>query len=129
MIDIRSFTKDDLIQLQQAINRDKFHPGLWTVEHFSDKSPKEVEVISDQTGPIAFVRFTKTLRISCVWNDAEDNHRNARAIIHGIRDAVIRARDSGFTEIIITAESDELKIFLSNVLKMNPQTNEFVLQV
>lgn len=129
MIDIRDFSKDDLAPLQEAIDRDKIHPGLWKIEHFSDETPKKVEVISDQQGPIAYVRFTKTLRISCVWNDAKDNHRNARAIIHGIRDAVIQARKSNFTEIIITAESDELVKFLSNVMKMSQQSNEFVLQV
>ena len=104
MVDIREFTQDDVLALQKAIDADTFHPGEWRIEHFyNPKTDPETytpafvtTVIEDQHGPIAFVRFTKTLRISCMWNDAQDVQRNARAIIHGIRDAVQQARASGF---------------------------------
>lgn len=137
MVDIRPFTVADIPALQTAIDKDTFHPGEWSVRHFYDDPadkdalniPKEVSVISDQHGPIAFVRYTKSLRISCVWNDATDVHRNGRAIVNGILDAVKRARASGFTELIITTESDKLADFFKKILKMENTGKEFLLQV
>lgn len=130
MIEMRPFEESDVPALEQAISRDTFHPDSWKTEHFTaEKPPKVCSVIADSKGPIAFVRYTKTLRVSCVWNDAEDNHRNARAIIHGIRDAVEKARASGFTEIIVTTESDKLATFFERVLEMSKSGSEYTLQV
>lgn len=139
MIDIREFTAEDVPALQGAIDRDTIHPGEWTVEHFYDpdpdpdsteyRAPVTTNVIEDQHGPLAFVRYTKTLRISCVWSDAEDFSRNARAIIHGIKDAVEKARASGFSEIIITTSHPKLAEFFSRVLKMNHSGDEYILAV
>lgn len=136
-IEIRPFEKTDIPALQAAIDRDTFHPGEWSVKHFYDdpndpdalKIPKEVTTMSDSKGPIAFVRYTKSLRISCIWNDETDNHRNGRAIINGILDAVQKARDSGFTEIIIRSDSEKLSTFLTRVLRMDKQGNQHYLQV
>jgi hypothetical protein len=127
MIVIRKFTTDDVPALQKAINADQFHPGEWQVDHFTP--PVTTNVIEDQHGPIAFVRYTKALRISCVWNDASDTGRNARAIIQGLRDAVERARASGFSEIIITTESEKLATFFERVLGMRRSQQEFLLQL
>lgn len=136
-IEIRPFDKTDIPALKAAIDRDTFHSGEWGVKHFYDdltdpdalKIPKEVTTMSDQHGPIAFVRYTKSLRISCVWNDETDNHRNGRAIINGILDAITKARMSGFTEIIITTESEKLATFFEKILKMKRSRDEFLLQV
>lgn len=130
MTTIRPFTPDDVPALEQAIERDKFHPGEWEVSHFiGSKVPVSSNVIEDGKGPIVFVRFTKTLRISVVWNDGEDVERNARAIIFGIHEAVQRARASGFTEIIISAESAKLRAFLERVMKMTKSGDEYLLAV
>jgi hypothetical protein len=131
VIQIRPFEESDVPALEQAISRDAFHPaGTWKTEHFTGEKPaKVVSVIEDSHGPITFVRYTKTLRITCVWNDGEDNHRNARAIILGIKDAVERARASGFTEIIVETESDKLATFFERVLKMSKSGSEYTLQV
>lgn len=137
MIDIRQFTKEDVFALQKAIDADTFHPGEWTVEHFYNPTPDPKKynppvmttIIEDQHGPIAFVRYTKTLRISCVWNDAADNSRNARAIIQGIKDAVEKARASGFSEIIITTDHPKLADFFERILKMTPSSGEYLLAV
>lgn len=128
MIDIRLMTDEDKPALRQAIDRDTFHPGEWTVEHFT-QSNVVVQVLADSTGPIAFVRYTKTLRVSCVWNDGDDNHRNAKAIVFGIRDAVEKARASGYTEIVIQADSDKLGTFLVRVVGMTRSGNQCFLQV
>jgi hypothetical protein len=136
-IEIRPFDKADIPALQAAIDRDTFHPGEWSVKHFYDdpadpdalKIPKEVTTMSDTQGPIAFVRYTKSLRISCMWNDETDNHRNGRAVLIGIFDAIKKARANGFTEIIITTESEKLATFFEKILKMKRSKDEFLLQV
>jgi hypothetical protein len=136
-IEIRPFDKTDIPALQAAIDRDTFHPGEWSVKHFYDdpndpdalKIPKEVATMSDSRGPIAFVRYTKSLRISCIWDDEKDVHRNARAIVVGILDAVQKARASGFTEIVIQTQSEKLATFFEKVLRMKRSREEFLLQV
>jgi hypothetical protein len=126
-ITIRKFTPEDVPDLQKAIDADKFHPGEWNVDHF--KEPATVNVIGDSKGPIAFVRYTKTLRISCVWSDGEDVSRNARAIIQGLNDAVQKARASGYTEIIITTSHKKLAVFFGQVMKMTRSGDEYILLV
>ena len=131
MTTTRPMTEQDYPALQAAIDRDIFHPGEWKVEHFihTPESPKVSTVIEDSKGPIAFVRFTKTLRICCVWNDETDNSRNARAVIFGVHDAVAMARANGFTEIIIQSDHEKLATFLTEVLKMTKSGSEFLLAV
>jgi hypothetical protein len=138
MITTRALTEQDHAALEAAIGRDTFHPGTWKLQDFvhdpssedeREKVPKVCTVIEDAKGPITFVRFTKTLRVCCVWADGEDNHRNARAIIFGIRDAVSMARANGFTEIIIQTDHDKLATFLTNVMKMTKCGNEYLLAV
>ena len=135
-IEIRPFEPSDLPALGEAIFKDKHTPS-WSVKHFYDDPtdpdalniPKEVATMSDSKGPIAFVRYTKSLRISCVWNDETDNHRNGRAVLIGIFDAIKKARASGFTEIIIRSDSDKLSTFLTKALRMDKQGNQHYLQV
>ena len=127
MIEIRKFNSQDIPALQKAIDADTFHPGEWQVEHFTP--PTTTNVIEDSKGPVAFVRYTKTLRISCVWSDGSDVSRNARAIILGIKDAAQKARASGFTEIIITTNHKKLAAFFEQVIKMTKSGDEYVLAV
>jgi hypothetical protein len=124
-------TAQDYPALQAAIDSDTFHPGEWKVTDFihTPESPKVCTVIEDSKGPITFVRFTKTLRICCVWNDALDNHRNAKAIIFGVHDAVQMARANGFTELIIQSSHDKLAAFLTKVMGMKQSGSEFLLAV
>lgn len=131
MTTTRAMTQQDYPALQSAIERDTFHPGAWKAEDFisTEESPKMCTVIEDSQGPITFVRFTKALRIGCVWNDGNDNHRNARAIIFGIRNAIDLARANGFTEIIIQTDHDKLATFLTDVMKMTKSGNEYLLAV
>lgn len=131
MITTRALTEQDYPSLQTAIDSGTIHPGEWKVEDFihTAEVPKVSTVIEDSQGPIAFVRFTKTLRICCVWNDEVDHHRNARAVIFGIRDAVVMARANGFTEIIIQTSHMKLATFLTEVMKMKQSGSEFTLAV
>lgn len=129
MIKIRDFTSDDVPALSRAIDSDNFHPGEWRVENFTPQPGVDTNVIEDQTGPIAFVRFTKTLRISCIWNDGKDTRRNASAIIQGIQDAIRRARVSGFSEIVIQTKHPRLASFLEQIMGMTKSDGEYLLAV
>jgi hypothetical protein len=131
VIQIREFDPtQDSPALQTAIDGAVFHPGAWTLAHFlPDTSTKACAVITDGDGPIVYTRYTKVLRIGCVWNDEDDYSRNAKAVIFGIKDAVTRARASGFNEIIIQSANPKLAAFLENVLKMKKSDGEFLLYV
>jgi hypothetical protein len=137
MIQTRKFTEADVLALQNAVDRDTHNPA-WKVKDFYNPSPDPEEgyvapvqcsIISDDERPIAFVRYTKTLRISCIWNDESDTRQNARAIIFGINDAVQKARTSGFSEIIITTSNPQLANFFTKMLKMTKSGDEYVLAV
>lgn len=131
MIQINPFDPtQDSPALQKAIDGAVFHPGAWKLADFlPDESTKVCAVISDQNGPIAYTRYTKVLRVCCVWNDEADYSRNAKAVIFGIKDAVTRARASGFSEVIIQSANPKLATFLENVLKMKKSDGEFLLYV
>lgn len=133
-MEMRDLHTDDLPALESAIARDTFHPGEWKTKHFFQQPPDEEyqpavhsQVIENKNGPIAFVRFTKTLRISCVWNDTEDTSRNAKAVIFGITEAVKQARGSGFSEVVINSKYQKLSDFLVNVMKMTKRGDDHLL--
>jgi hypothetical protein len=136
-IEVRPLEASDLPALQAALDKNTFHPGEWQVEHFYNQPPVEgvyqapvyTEVVESQNGPIAFARYTKTLRISCVWSDPEEYSRNAKAIIVGLVGAVAKARNSGFSEIIVTTSHPKLADFLTNVMKMAKSDSEYLLQL
>jgi hypothetical protein len=113
-MNIRPLLVEDLDELERASNADKVHPGVWTKEHFTAPN-RQSEVIEDKKGPISYVLFTKTLRISCVWHDYETPSRNAKAILLGLHDAIEKAKQSGFTEIVIESEHWPLRLFLRKV--------------
>ena len=131
MITTRAMTEQDYPALRAATSASTLHQGEWKVEDFihTAEVPKVCTVVEDSKGPIAFARFTKTLRICCVWMDEQDIHRNARAIIFGVHDAVKIARANGFTEIIVQTSHKKLATFLTEVLKMKQSGSEFLLAV
>lgn len=131
MTTIRPMTDQDYGSLQAAIDRSVFHPGEWKIKDFihTPQAPKMCTVIEDSKGSIAFVRFTKTLRICCVWNDELDVHRNGRAVVVGIHDAVKQAQANGFSEIIITTDNEKLAQFFIRAMQMKQSGSEFILTV
>jgi len=133
LIEIREFDPtQDSPALQTAIDGATFHPGAWKLEDFLQSdggAAKVAAVIEDARGAIAFTRYTKVLRICCVWRDEADHTRNAKAVIFGIKDAVQRARASGFSEVQIQTSNPKLAQFLENVLKMKKSDGEFILYV
>jgi hypothetical protein len=131
-MNIRELQDADRPALQTAIDTAASHRGEWTVEHFisdPERPAVQAEVIENKNGPIAFVRFTKTLRISCVWANESSMTNNAKAVIRGIQDAVQKARASGFSEIVINTEHPKLAEFLERVIGMTRRDSDFLLAV
>ena len=136
-MNIRDLQDTDLPALQTAIDSATNHRGEWTVKHFLPPDPEakeyqpavESEVIENSKGPVSFVRYTKSLRISCVWADESSMTNNAKAVILGIQNAVQKARASGFSEVIINTEHPKLADFLEKVMKMTRRSSDFLLAV
>lgn len=120
----RPFESSDVPALQIAIDADTFHPGEWEIEYFTHPSVY-AEVIEDSKGPVVYTLFTREskeqLRISCVWVDGADISRNARAVIFGVKDAVVKARSSKYTEILIESGYPPLRTFLERALGFIPK--------
>jgi hypothetical protein len=126
----RSIMSDDLPVLQAAIDDDKFHPGQWKVEDFRGFS----ELFEDGNGIIVFVLYTPEayarLRISTMWVDPDDTHRNGKTIIFLVMSAAERAAKSGFKELIFTTTHDKLANFCIQALKFRPiGDNQYVLDI
>ena len=104
----RPLEQKDLPMLKQALDQDTFEhcdPEQYTMDHAYSV------VYEDGKGPIGVLRYTKTLRLVCVWCDNADKRRNAASAIQAVKDAVEQAKANGFTEILCETESESLKQF------------------
>lgn len=126
-MNIRPLTSEDLPAVQAAIDVDPYHPGEWSVGHFTDPQTFS-NVIEDSRGPAVFVRFTKTLRISCIWAEPDNMGRNARAVIAGLRDAIEQGIKSGYKEIVISTTHPPLAGFLKK-FGFTQHDSEYILQL
>ena len=126
-MEMRPMVPTDVPAFEAALEGDKFHPGEWTLEHFADPQVMS-SVVEDKKGPVVFVRFSKVLRISTVWSDPENNGRNARAIVAGMKSAIHEAIKSGYKEIIVTTEHAPLAEFLKK-FGFNQQGTEYLLSL
>lgn len=104
----RPLTQSDLPMLQKALDQDEFDHA--NVDNYTMDGSYS-EVYGDESGPIAVLRYTKTLRLVGVWCNNKDFRRNALATIKALEDATAKAKASGFTDIIFTTESPTLARF------------------
>jgi hypothetical protein len=128
VVRIRPMRSDDLPGVVTACEHSQ---GNWTPEAFQEdpNCPKYCAVLEDDKGPIVFVRFQKSLRVSCVWVDGLDRARNAAAVRKGLQEACELARANGFVEVIVEATSDNLKQFLATECGMTPVNGEMVISL
>ena len=127
-MNIRPFNRlTDVAGLSEAIKKDTLHPGEWKVEHFTDPNLYS-EVVEDEQGPVIYARFTKTLRISCVWADPDNKQRNFQPAFEGVKDAVDKAKASGFTEVIVLTNHPPLAAFLK-MFGFKEAKGEYLLQI
>jgi hypothetical protein len=127
VINIRPIEESDAQRLQAAIDSSKFHPGEWQTSDFIGNKNVTSIVAEDASGPILFVRYTKSLRVCIVWNDEKDKGRNAKALIIGLMKTVEQARADGFTELIFTTDVPELANFCTKVLGYQKCGDEYIL--
>jgi len=123
-VTMRPMASSDLDAVISACERSE---GNWTADAFQEdpERPKYCAVIETSEGqPIIFVRFQKSLRIACVWNDATDRARNVQAVKVGLREAVLLAKTNGFTEILVLATNTNLRNFLVSECGMQVANGE-----
>ena len=123
MITSRPLESKDLPMLQKALDRDEFEHA--EVPSYTQNGAYS-EVYEDEDGPIAVLRYTKTLRLVGVWCDNHAGLKNARATIQAISDAVAKAKASGFTDIIFNTESPTLAKFCVSKLGFKESKGEYV---
>ncbi len=108
MITNRPLESKDIPMLKQALDQDTFEhcqSGEYTMDHAYSV------VYEDEKGPIGVLRYTKTLRLVCVWCDNADKRRNAASAIQAVKDAVEQAKANGYTDIVCQTDSESLKKF------------------
>lgn len=99
----------DIPLLQRALDQDQFEHA--TVPQYTMDGAFS-EVYEDKDGPIGILRYTKTLRLVCVWCDNKDLKRNAVGAAKAVRDAITKAKTNGYTDIIFETESPTLQKFM-----------------
>ena len=126
MITNRPLESKDIPMLKQALDQDTFEhcqSGEYTMDHAYSV------VYEDEKGPIGVLRYTKTLRLVCVFCDNNDKERNAAGAAQAVIDAVAQAKANGFTEILCETESPLLKKFYVEKLGFKEAGNTLVLHV
>jgi hypothetical protein len=86
-------------------------------------------IYEDEKGPIGILRYTKTLRLVCVFCDNDDKERNAAGAIQAVVDAVAQAKANGFVDVICETESPSLKKFYVNHLGFKEAGKTLVLHI
>jgi len=126
MVTNRSLESKDLPILQAALGQDTF-------EHCEAKNytmDNSFSVVyEDEQGPIGVLRYTKTLRLVCVFCDNEDKQRNAVGAIQAVKDAIVQAKANGFVDVICETESESLKKFYVNHLGFKEAGKTLVLHI
>jgi hypothetical protein len=122
----RPLEQKDIPMLERALDQDTFEhcePKQYTMDHAYSV------VYEDEQGPIGVLRYTKTLRLVCVFCDNDDKLRNAAGAAQAVIDAVAQAKANGFTEISCETESPSLKKFYVERLGFKEAGNTLVLHV
>jgi len=122
----RPLESKDLPMLKAALDQDTF-------EHCEAKNytmDNSFSVVyEDEQGPIGVLRYTKTLRLVCVFCDNEDKQRNAVGAIQAVKDAIAQAKANGFVDVICETESESLKKFYVNHLGFKEAGKTLVLHI
>jgi hypothetical protein len=126
MITNRPLEEKDIPMLEKALDQDTFEhceAKNYTMDHAYSV------VYEDEKGPVGVLRYTKTLRLVCVWCDNDDKRRNATGAVQAIIDAVQQAKANGFTDVVCETESESLKKFYVEKLGFKEAGNTLVLHV
>jgi len=120
---IRELTEADTPELQNAL------PAM-EVKNWNPEDPNAtINAVYDSSGTIAFVRFSKTLRLSCGWVDTSDSPRTASVIIPTINNMIFRAKEAGFSELIIEVRNPVMRDFLAEKFKFTSRGKDLSLSL
>ena len=119
----RPLNSSDIPMLEQALVADEF-PHSSSRYYMEDKSYSEV--YENDNGPVGVLRYSKALRLVAVFRDNSPSVQNAKTVIKMITDAVKRAKDSGFSEIIFNTQSPALAKFCVDKLNFVESKGEYV---
>lgn len=122
MITDRPIQAEDEALLAASIAQDEYHRNA--KPEFFVAPGTECTVYSDETGPILFARIAKALRIDLQYCDNTDRKRNFHAMLGGFAGLVLKAKESGFTEVIFNTSNDELRNFCVKTFGFTASGNE-----
>ena len=122
MITDRPIQPEDEELLAASIAQDEYHRDA--KPEFFVAPGTECKVYSDEAGPILFARVSKALRIDLQYCDNADRKRNFHAMLGGFAGLVLRAKESGFTEVIFNTSNDALRKFCVRVFGFEESGNE-----
>ena len=122
----RPLEEKDLPMLQAALDQDTFEHC--EAKNYTMDNSYSV-VYEDEQGPIGVLRYTKTLRLVCVFCDNDDKRRNAAGATQAVINAVQQAKANGFVDVICETESESLKKFYVNYLGFKEAGKTLVLHI
>ena len=122
MITDRPIQPEDEELLAASIAQDEYHRDA--KPEFFVAPGTECTVYGDEAGPILFARVSKALRIDIQYCDNTDRKRNFHAMLGGFAGLVLRAKESGFTEVIFNTSNDALRKFCVRVFGFEESGNE-----
>ena len=122
MITDRPIQAEDEALLSASIAQDEYHRNA--KPEFFVAPGTECTVYSDEAGPILFARVSKALRIDIQFVSNSDKKRNFRAMLGGFSALAVKAKESGFTEVIFNTSNDALRKFCVRVFGFEESGNE-----
>jgi len=122
----RPLEEKDIPMLEKALDQDTYEHN--EPNDYVMKNAYSV-VYEDEQGPIGVLRYTKTLRLVCVWCDNADKRRNAASAVQAVKDAVAQAKANGYTDVTCATESPLLKKFFVEQCGFKELGNSLVLPV
>lgn len=120
MVTSRKITEQDRASIADALDRDLFHQG--TPPEVFYAAGTFANVYEDEDGIVLFLRARKALRIEMVFSNNADSQRNAAAMIAGWKALVENAKKNGFSEIVASTNSAQLREFAIQMFGMR-ETN------
>ena len=105
----RAISEGDRTLLDSSLSKDTYHKD--TKADFFYAPGTFCNVHEDDTGPVMFVRATKSLRFDVQFVENDDRVKNAKALKEVFQGYEDRARANGFTEFVFFSDSPALKKF------------------
>ena len=121
-MNLRQATESDKPKIAELIENDPYHKGVLDTEFFY---AGDLWVLSDDAGPILYIRKAKAMRIHVQFVD--DKLRTAKALMSVLPAFAKFAKDNGYREMIFESQSPLLSKFCTKNMGFVASPNEFIL--